>query len=90
MTGAVLSSASESPDNNNVQGTESKLLASIIAGLPDDKFVLKQKERNLVALLAKDRGKLRAAKDVAKKQELTVKIQQAELVLEAMRSRLRG
>lgn len=63
---------------------------AIVASLPEDKFELKNKERNLVALLSKDRGKLRAAKDPAKKHELTVKIQQAELVLAAMRERLRG
>jgi hypothetical protein len=62
---------------------------AIVASLPTDKYELKTKERNLVALLSKDRGKLRAAKDAAKKQELTVKIQQAELVLAAMRERLR-
>lgn len=62
---------------------------AIIASLPTDRYELKTKERNLVALLSKDRGKLRAAKDPAKKQELTVKIQQNELVLQAMREKLK-
>ena len=54
-----------------------------------DTYELKSKERNLVAVLSKDRGKLRAAKDPGKKQELTVKIQQNELILQAMRDRLK-
>ncbi|MDP1814423.1 MAG: hypothetical protein Q8K92_08240 [Leadbetterella sp.] len=62
---------------------------AIIDSLPTDKYELKSKERNLVSVLSKDRGKLRAAKDPGKKQELTVKIQQNEILLEAMRERLK-
>jgi hypothetical protein len=69
--------------------TSSAMQQAIIDSLPTDKYELKTKERNLVALLSKDRGKLRAAKDPAKKQELSVKIQQNEILLEAMREILR-
>lgn len=62
---------------------------AIIDSLPTDKYELKRKERNLVSVVAKDRGKLLAAKDPGKKQELTVKIQQNEILLEAMRERLK-
>jgi hypothetical protein len=62
---------------------------AIIDSLPTDKYELKRKERNLVSVVAKNRGKLLAAKDPGKKHELTVKIQQDELILQAMRDRLK-
>lgn len=69
--------------------SSSAMQQAIIDSLPTDKYELKRKERNLVSVHAKDKGKLLKAKDPAKKQELSVKIQQNEILLEAMREILR-